>query len=640
VTEPPRPSGLRRIEREFLRHRRLTLGLALAGLLAQSLLALPVPLLQGWVVDRLVPLFRAGAGAVAAADRAALGRAVALAVAGMVACHAGRMALGWKVSALMSRVTLEVVRELTDALHRKLQRLEMSYFDRQQTGQIMARLTADVGSLLLFLNGGALQVVSDLVLAAGIAGLMLWLRWELGLAALLAVPLFALNHRCYSDRIHGFARGARAQVEALYALLSERVSAVRVVRSFGKEDEEVKEFDRRLDAQRDVGWAGMQVAARQGAAATLINGLGTVAVVAVGALLVHRGRMTVGDLLAFYAFVTQLYQPIVRLTGFQAMMAATAVAVDRIVEVLEEPEPPHAGAGGGGAARPRGGLAFRGVSFTYPTGARPVLDGVDLDVAPGTTLGVLGASGSGKSTLLALAPRIYDLADGEGAVLLDGRDVRGLSRAALRRAVALVPQQAMLFEGTIRSNLTYAIPDASPEAVRRALESADLAELVDTLPLGLDTPVGERGQTLSGGQRQRVALARALVADPAVLLLDDCTSALDAETEARIQAALRTHQPGQTVVVVSHKVSSVRDADRIAVLDGGKVAELGTHDDLIRRGGLYARAYRQQTEALVYASPREPGGPDADRPPRRRRARRPGRVRDWADAPQAGTRKG
>ena len=234
-----------------------------------------------------------------------------------------------------------------------------------------------------------------------------------------------------------------------------------------------------------------------------------------------------------------------------------------------------------------------------------MLDGVNLRIEPGMRVGVLGPSGAGKSTLLALAPRLYDLPKGVdsdgirwGSVRFDGVDVRKLKLVDLRRAVALVPQQAMLFEGTIRSNLLYANPDATIEQMHLALEIADLAATVDALPLGLETHVGERGFSLSGGQRQRLALARAIVAQPAVLLLDDCTSALDSETEARIQKALDRHLPGRTCVIVSHKVSSVRGCDLIVVLKDGRIIERGSHDHLIARRGYYAATFAQQTRAL------------------------------------------
>jgi ABC-type multidrug transport system fused ATPase/permease subunit len=308
--------------------------------------------------------------------------------------------------------------------------------------------------------------------------------------------------------------------------------------------------------------------------------------------------MSAGDLVAFYALIGQLYNPIVRLTQFQMTMVAMRVSVERLFEILDEPEPLHDRPGALPVGRPRGALEFRGVRFGYSGGGPAILDGIHLAIEPGTTLGIFGGSGSGKSTLLSLIPRLYDLAAGEGTVLLDGRDVRDLQLSGLRQAVALVSQQAMLFEGTIRTNLLYAAPDATEEQIRRALIVADLAATVEALPLGLETPVGERGVSLSGGQRQRLTLARALVADPALLLLDDCTSALDANTEARVRSALQDLSPRRTYLIVSHKVDSLRWADRIIVLDGGKIVEQGTHNELIAIGGQYAEAHRYQTRSL------------------------------------------
>lgn len=605
VTDPdsrPRAPGslLRRLEAEFLRPYRPAIVLGLLALFAQSVLLLPIPLLQGWVMDHLIPLAR-GATPDRAARASAAMRVILTALGLSVGCHLARMALAWKVAATMGRISQEVVVALRGALHRKLMRLPMAYFDGQQTGRLMARVTSDVGSILSFLNSGSLQLVNDLILAAGIAVVLVWLQWRLAIVALVVVPLYAVNHRFFAGRIHRLSQEIRAQVASIYALLGERVSAVRVVRSFAKEEAEIAALDERIDAHRELSWANTRTNAYLSALATLISGLGTVFVITFGAALVGRGQLTVGELLAFYALIAQLYNPIVRLTQFQATAVATRVSVERLFEIFDEPEPVADRPGALPIDRPRGALEFRDVSFAYSPGGPLVLDRVSLAIEPGTTVGLLGASGSGKSTLLSLAPRLYDVPEGGGAVLLDGRDVRTLRLADLRRAVALVPQQAFLFEGTIRSNLTYAAPDATEEQVARALEAADLAALVRAMPLGLETPVGERGLTLSGGQRQRLALARALIADPAVLLLDDCTSALDAETEARIRSALEVLLPGRTCLIVSHKVASVRHADRIVVLDGGRVAQEGAHDELLARGGPYAEIYDQQTQALAVA---------------------------------------
>jgi ABC-type multidrug transport system fused ATPase/permease subunit len=603
-TDSPPPARLRaslaRLEAAYLRRYRATLALCLAGLLAQSLLLLPIPLIQGRLLDRLVAAVRAGSGRVPEALVGPSARAIGLAFGLMAACHLARIALAWAVSATMGRLAQEVVVALRTDLKAKLMRLPMAFFDAHQTGRLMARVTSDVGSILSFLNAGLLQLISDLLLAGGIAVVLVWLQWRLALVALVAVPLYAVNHRRFTRRLHDLSGAIRAQVSAIYALLSERVSAVRVVRAYAREAVELERLDARLEAHRALSLRNVVVNARLGAVATLISGVGTVAVLVLGAWLVGRGRLTVGELLAFYALVGQLYGPIVRLTQFQATALAASVSIDRLFEVLDEPEPIADRPGARPVVRPRGRLEFRGVRFAYGPDAPPVLDGLDLRIEPGMTVGILGSSGAGKSTLLALAPRLYDLDDrGGGSIRFDGVDVRDWRLVDLRRNVLLVSQQPLLFEGTIRSNLAYARPDATEADLRRALEIADLSGTIASLPKGLETPVGERGLTLSGGQRQRLALARALVADPAVLLLDDCTSALDADTEARIQDALARHLPGRTRVIVSHKTSSVRSADLIVVLEDGRILERGDHDALVALGGHYAATVEAQEHALA-----------------------------------------
>ncbi len=638
----PLPSDrapLVRFEADFLRPYRPAIVLGMLGLLVQSVLLLPIPLLQGWVVDKLVAFAARGSantGTIAGSvpTKAEIKAAILLSLGATAALHLARATISWRTSALMGRISQEFVVSVRSALHRKLMRLPMAYFDGQQTGRLMARVTSDVGSILMFIRSGIIQLASDLILSMAIACVLVWLQWRLAMVALFIVPLYAVNQRFFFARLRKLSDEIRAQVAALYALLSERVSAVRVVRSFAKEEAELAALDERIDRHRALSWANTRAAASLGALATSISGLGTVLVISYGVVLVGQKILTIGELLAFYTLVGQLYAPIVRLTQFQATALATQVSLERLYEIFDEPEPVRDREGARPIRRSRGSLEYRDVSFAYPrrredtetadcedansrrdlcenanAGPRRVLESVSLRIEPGMRVGILGPSGAGKSTLLALAPRLYDIPEGQesdlvsrGSVLFGGVDVRDLKLAHLRRAVALVPQQSRLFEGTIRTNLLYANPEASLASMQRALEIADFAGTVEALPDGLDTPVGERGFSLSGGQRQRLALARAIVASPAILLLDDCTSALDAETEARIQQALDRFLPGRSCLIVSHKISSVRHCDLIVVLEAGQIIERGTHAELLAHRGHYADIYIQQTRALSIAN--------------------------------------
>ena len=596
-------SLLRRLESEFLRPHRRWIAFGLVGLLIQSGLLLPIPLLQGWVLDQLVPLVSRVTGNSRGQTTHAAG-IILLALGTTIVCLLLRMAVAWRVATMIGRISHEVVLELRATLHRKLFRLPMAYFDAQQTGRLMAKLTSDVGSLLSFMSSGSLQLVNDLLLAIGIAAVLIWLQWRLALIALIAVPLYGFNHRVFCSKSHRLSVLIRAQIASICALLSERMSAVRVVRSFAQEPAELAEFDRRIDAHRDSSWTHARSNAFHSALAALISGLGTVGVLTCGALLVERGRLTVGELLAFFALVGQLYNPIVRLTQFQITLAATHASLERIFELLDEPESIVDHASARSIQRSRGALTFDSVTFRFAANGPNVLENINLRVEPGMTLGVLGPSGSGKTTLLSLAPRLYEVPDGNGAVRLDGEDVRGFRMSDLRRAIMLVSQRAVLFGGTVRSNLLYAAPNATEDQILGVLRVTDLAETLRSFPMGLDTPVGERGQTLSGGQRQRLALARAILADPAVLLLDDCTSALDAETEAKVRSLLFAFRAGRTCLIATHKIASVRHADLIVVLSAGKIIEQGTHAELLGNDGYYAATYERQ--ARVYLSTPEP----------------------------------
>ena len=567
--------NLRYLERAFLREHRATAIWSLVAMLLQSLLLLPVPWLQGNILDRLVAATGAGAADDSGGTMLILSWLIGAALAATVVCHVGRTFLGWAAGTLMSRAALEVVRALTDTLHRKLQRMPMAYFDRQETGQLMARLTNDVGTLMLFLNAGSLQLAADLVLAAGIVAALLILSWPLAVVSLAVLPLFVFNHIRFAARIAALSRQGQHQAAGLYALLSERVSGIRTVRAFGQERAEEQRFEERLAEQTQIGQRSLRASITQGTLAMLIGALATGGLAALAATMIGRQWLTFGEAVAFLAYVGLLYLPLVRLTQWYGGASATLAAVDRIAEVLMEPEPMHARPPRRRPVRPRGELALRNVSFRYRPQGPLILDGVHLRVEAGMTVGIHGPSGTGKSTLLALIPRLYELPEAGGRILLDGCDVRRLALPHLRRSALLVPQQPRLFTGTIQDNLTYPVAGADPRALRRALEAVDLLELIESLPQGLDTWVSERGCSLSGGQRQRLALARALVINPPILLLDDCTSALDAETEARVRRGIASFRPAQTRLVVSHKPESFEIADLVVALDQGRIVRQG-----------------------------------------------------------------
>ncbi len=546
-------------------------------MLIQTVMVLTIPMLQGWVLDQLA---RGQPSAPGKSGEAAGEAAIFLALGVSLACYLGRVILAWKANSEMGRIAHEVVMNVRADLHAKLMRLAMPFFDRKQTGRLMATLTSDVSVILTFLSSGLLQLLSDLILAIGIAALLVYLQWQLALAAMIAPPLLILNHRHFAPRIRHSSSHLRAIVASIYALICERVSAVRIVRAYSNENFELGLLEREIDDYRATALEVCNDSASQGAIAAAVAGLETVLVLGCGASLIHQGRLTVGALLAFCGLLTLLYAPIVRLTQLQAIIAAARTACERIFEILDEQKTFTTGAEIRLSRRPRGALSFRDVRFAYDEIGPFVLDRVTIEIAPGEVIGLVGPSGSGKSTLLTLAARLYDISPTHGAIMLDGLNIRDIRPEDFRREVMLVPQRPIVLEGTLRSNLLYMNPGATEGQIRRALEIVDLASTVESFPRELETQVGERGQTLSGGQRQRLALARAILADSAVLLLDHGLSALDGETEARVWTALTASRRGRTSIIVSHRPDTLEHTDRIVYLEGGRIIESRTHAEL------------------------------------------------------------
>jgi ABC-type multidrug transport system fused ATPase/permease subunit len=537
----------------FLRPHRGPLAGCFAATVAVALLALPIPLVQGRLLDRL---------AAAGPADPDLGGHLLAAVGVSLGCLLARAALARRTAVTVTRISLEVVAELTTALHRAVTRMPLAALDRHPTGGLMARLTADVGTVMIFLNTGTVQLAADLVLAAGATAALAWFDGRLALVAAAAAPLYLLNQTAFAGPVRRAAGRTRAAFGRMYALLGDRLPAAAVVRAFAQERAEAARLDEHQHEHAAAARAGVRLAAGQAAAATVIAGLATAAVLVGGAAGVAAGRLSPGDLLAVYALAGLLFGPFVRLAQFQSGWAATHTAVERMAELLDAPVPAEPRERPTPAAV-RGELRFDRVTFRYGPHRPPAVDGVSFLAGPGRTVGLAGPGGSGKSTLLLLAAGLHE-ADG---VTLDGAAVR-----AWPGAVVLVPQRPVLFAGTVRSNLRYAVPDAADERLWAALAAVELDDVVRRRG-GLDLAVGPRGAGLSGGQRQRLALARAVLAYPAVLLLDDCTSALDGATERRVLDNLDRLFVGRTRVVASHRPEPLRRADAVLTLDAGRAVE-------------------------------------------------------------------
>ncbi|WP_229404671.1 MULTISPECIES: ABC transporter ATP-binding protein [Micromonospora] len=486
-------------------------------------------------------------------------------------------------------------------IYAHLQRLPAGFHDRWQTGQLLSRVTSDLSVIRRFLSFGLLFLVLNLVTYVAVVVLLVRLHPTLGLlVAASAVPLFLISRR-FGRYYHAASRRMQDQQGDVATLVEETAQGLRTMKAYGRGPELAARFADGARALHDTGVAKSRLLARTSALFDLVPNLTLGVVLVAGAVAAARGALTIGELVAFVSLQLMLIWPVQSLGWIIANGQEAATAADRIQEVLDtEPaivDAPHAV--GLARAGVRGRLAFEGVSFRYPGTPAPVLRGIDLTVEPGETLALVGATGVGKSTLLSLVPRLHDVS--AGRITLDGHDVRDLRLASLRRLVGVAFEEPTLFSMSVWENLTLGRPDADADEVRAALALAQ-ADFAYELPWGLATRVGEQGLTLSGGQRQRLALARAVLGRPAVLVLDDPLSALDVHTEALVEAALRRVLRDTTALLVVHRPSTVALADRVALLERGRITAVGTHSRLLAT----VPAYR----AVLSADP-----PSTDPPP-------------------------
>jgi ABC-type multidrug transport system fused ATPase/permease subunit len=501
------------------------------------------------------------------------------------------------------RVSLGVEFDLRNRMYSHLQGLELGFFDRQQTGQLMSRSTVDLQAVRFFLGYGLVFILQSAITILVSAAVMVAVNPFLAAVVLSPMPLVIYVAYRYGRRNRPASQEVQQRIAELTAEAEENVSGVRVVKAFAQERRQLHRFRHSVKRVFDQSMVSTRLRAFYSPFIGFLPQLGLAALLLVGGRQAIHGTISVGEFVAFYGYVVMLTSPM-RMFGVSLGMAQRAVASGaRVFEILDrEPElisPPGAPPLPPGPGR----VELRGVSFEYADGPE-VLRDVDLEVEPGQTVALVGPTGSGKTTLVGLIPRLYDVRTGQ--VLVDRTDVRSVDVASLRREIALVSDDAFLFSATLRENIAYARPEAGDEEVRDAVRRAGLEEFVASLPEGLETLVGERGLTLSGGQRQRVAIARALVARPRILILDDATSSVDATTESLIKAALSEVMEGRTTFVIAHRLSTIALADQIVVLEGGRVAASGTHDELVEDSELYRLIAEKGLPDRVFLTRKEP----------------------------------
>jgi ABC-type multidrug transport system fused ATPase/permease subunit len=506
-------------------------------------------------------------------------------LAGAVAA-AGVLRLAFSVSRRLvaGRVSLGVEYDLRNRMYEHLHSLELGFFDSQQTGQLMSRATVDLQSVRFFLGYGLIFILQSALTILIAAGVMLAVAPGLALVALAPMPFVIWISFRYGRRNRPASQEVQQRIAELTAEAEENIGGVRVVKAFAQEERQLRRFRHTVKRVFDQSMVSTRLRAFYSPFIGFLPQLGLAAVLFVGGRQAIQGEISIGEFVAFYGYVLMLTSPM-RMLGIALGMAQRAVASgQRVFELLDRQ--PRLTAPPGAPPLPPGDgrVELRDVCFEYE-GTQPVLRGIDLTVEAGQTMALVGPTGSGKTTLVMLIPRLYDVT--RGAVLVDGTDVRSVDPASLRREVAVVSDDAFLFSASLRDNIAYARPEADDFEVVAAAERAGLGGLMDDLPDGLDTLVGERGLTLSGGQRQRVAIARALLAEPRILILDDATSSVDATTESQIKAALAEVMEGRTTFVIAHRLSTIALADEVVVIEDGRVAARGTHEELLEGSDLY-----------------------------------------------------
>ena len=574
----------------FVRNRWGWLALAFVCVVAGTAFGLVIPRMLGDGIDTALRVSESGF----LWWQTSRDVAIWLVAGTIIIASALRGVSGYGENFLSEFISQKVSYDIRNAIYDRLQRLSFSYYDQAQTGQLMSRATADVEAIRMFFGMGLLGIVETVIVVIAISCILLLMNWKLAVMTMAFLPFISWIAYKFSSRIRPMWLKIQQLLATLTIILQESLTGVRIVKAFSRQKQESSKFS----GQATVLYDEQVGIARQMAInmpfMMFIMGLPTILIIWYGGREVIAGNLTIGNVTQFILYANMMVMPVRRLGMMANLLSRTVSAGERILEILDTESAVKEKPSAIELGRLKGQVVFEDVSFSYNSMA-PMLKNVSFGVQPGQLVALLGGSGSGKTTIVNLISRFYDVSSGR--ITVDGTDIRDVTLASLRKNVGISQQDIFLFSGTIRDNIAYGVVNADMEQIEAVAKAAQLHDFVQTLPDGYDTWVGERGLTLSGGEKQRLAIARTLLINPSILILDDSTSSVDAETEHLIRRALGELIKGRTTFIITHRLPIIKNADIILMLDRGQLVEVGKHSELMAKEGLYYQIYQSQLAA-------------------------------------------